>query len=53
MQPKRTVTLHFDAPKQLKLTPEQQRMEKLWGQLSDTDDVVKTYDWDDFPEDDQ
>lgn len=49
MQAKPVTTQHFEAPKEPKLTPEQQRMEKLWGDVANPPRDK----WNNYPDDDQ
>ena len=48
MQFKTNTTQHFETPPSPKLTPDQQRMEQLWGLPHPTRE-----DWDNYPDDDQ
>lgn len=43
---------HFEAPVRLKLTQEQQRMEKLWGETDLPPASNSSNDWDNYPDED-
>ena len=53
MQFKSKAIQHFEAPKQPKLTPQQQRMEQLWGTPVEPPVTELWNDWDNYPDDDQ